>query len=67
VSLQQTAQPQSRWLVRQNLFTKASASSFEPLSRFMPSWAPFSCADKLAEKHYWLICCERKTLFWLKK
>jgi hypothetical protein len=22
---------------------------------------PFSCADKSAEKHCWLICCERKT------
>jgi hypothetical protein len=29
--------------------------------------ALFGCADKPAEKHYWLICCERKTLFWLKK
>jgi hypothetical protein len=29
--------------------------------------APFGCADKPVEKHYWLICCERKTLFWLKK
>jgi hypothetical protein len=29
--------------------------------------APFGCADKPAEKHCWLICCERKTLFWLKK
>jgi hypothetical protein len=25
------------------------------------------CADKLAEKRCWLICCEKKTLFWLKK
>jgi hypothetical protein len=31
------------------------------------STAPFSCADKPAEKHYWLICCERKILFRLKK
>jgi glutamate 5-kinase len=22
--------------------------------------APFGCADKPAEKHCWLICCERK-------
>jgi hypothetical protein len=29
--------------------------------------APFGCANKSAEKHYWLICCERKTLFRLKK
>jgi hypothetical protein len=28
---------------------------------------PFGCADKPAEKHCWLICCERKTLFRLKK
>jgi hypothetical protein len=28
--------------------------------------APFGYADKPAEKHYWLIYCERKTLFWLK-
>jgi hypothetical protein len=29
--------------------------------------APFGWADKTAEKHCWLICCERKTLFRLKK
>jgi hypothetical protein len=29
--------------------------------------APFGCADKPDEKHYWLICCERKILFRLKK
>jgi Uri superfamily endonuclease len=29
--------------------------------------APFGCADKPAEKHYWLIYCERKILFQLKK
>jgi hypothetical protein len=29
--------------------------------------SPFGCADKPAEKHCWLICCERKTLFRLKK
>jgi hypothetical protein len=28
---------------------------------------PFGCADKPAEKYYWLICCERKILFRLKK
>jgi hypothetical protein len=28
---------------------------------------PFGCADKPAEKHCWLICCERKILFRLKK
>jgi hypothetical protein len=27
---------------------------------------PFGCADKPAEIHYWLICCERKILFRLK-
>jgi hypothetical protein len=31
------------------------------------SMAPFGWADKPAEKHYWLICCERKILFRLKK
>jgi hypothetical protein len=25
------------------------------------------CDDKPAEKYYWLICCERKILFRLKK
>jgi hypothetical protein len=29
--------------------------------------APFGCADKPAEKHRLLICCERKILFRLKK
>jgi hypothetical protein len=29
--------------------------------------ALFGCADKTAEKHCWLICCERKILFRLKK
>jgi hypothetical protein len=28
--------------------------------------APFGWADKPAEKHRWLICCERKILFRLK-
>jgi hypothetical protein len=28
---------------------------------------PFGCADKPAEKYCWLICCERKIPFWLKK
>jgi hypothetical protein len=28
---------------------------------------PFGCADKPAEKHCWLICCERKILFRLQK
>jgi hypothetical protein len=36
-----------------------------------PSWQqreePFGCADKPAEKHCWLICCERKILFRLEK
>jgi hypothetical protein len=34
---------------------------------FLLSSAPFGCADKPAEKHCWLICCERKILFQLKK
>jgi hypothetical protein len=29
--------------------------------------SPFDWADKPAKKHGWLIWCERKTLFWLKK
>jgi hypothetical protein len=29
--------------------------------------APFGWADKPAEKHCWLIYCERKILFQLKK
>jgi hypothetical protein len=29
--------------------------------------ASFGCADKPAEKYCWLICCERKILFRLKK
>jgi hypothetical protein len=29
--------------------------------------APFGYADKPAEKHCWLICCERKILSRLKK
>jgi hypothetical protein len=28
---------------------------------------PFGCANKPAEKRCWLICCERKILFRLKK
>jgi hypothetical protein len=28
---------------------------------------PFGCADKPAKKYCWLICCERKILFRLKK
>jgi hypothetical protein len=28
---------------------------------------PLFGADKPVEKHCWLICCERKTLFRLKK
>jgi hypothetical protein len=31
------------------------------------NFGPFGCADKPAEKHSWLICCERKILFRLKK
>jgi hypothetical protein len=27
----------------------------------------FGCADKPVEKHCWLIYCERKIMFWLKK
>jgi hypothetical protein len=31
------------------------------------TYVPFGCADKPAEKHCWLNCCERKILFRLKK
>jgi hypothetical protein len=31
------------------------------------NFGPFGCADKPAEKHCWLICCEKKKLFRLKK
>jgi hypothetical protein len=31
------------------------------------TYVPFGCADKPAEKYGWLICCEKKTLFRLKK
>jgi hypothetical protein len=34
---------------------------------WLQSKVPFGCADKPAEKHCWLICCERKILFRLKK
>jgi hypothetical protein len=50
-----------------------SLSQIEPLLTLllqaMPSKAmePFGCADKSAEKYCWLICCERKILFQLKK
>jgi hypothetical protein len=33
----------------------------------LETMAPFGCADKPAKKHCWLFCCERKTLFRLKK
>jgi hypothetical protein len=36
-------------------------------SRTSIAMAPFGCADKPAEKHHCLICCERKILLWLKK
>jgi hypothetical protein len=34
---------------------------------YIETLAPFSWADKPVEKHCWLICCERKILFRLKK
>jgi hypothetical protein len=34
---------------------------------FLTIYEPFGCADKPTEKHRWLICCERKILFRLKK
>jgi hypothetical protein len=33
----------------------------------MQIMTPFGWADKSVEKHCWLICCERKILFRLKK
>jgi hypothetical protein len=36
-------------------------------SVFAAILSPFGCADKPAEKYCWLICCERKILFRLKK
>jgi hypothetical protein len=30
------------------------------------TWHPFGYVDRPTEKHRWLICCERKTLFQLK-
>jgi hypothetical protein len=30
-------------------------------------YGPFGCADKSVDKHCFLICCERKILFRLKK
>jgi hypothetical protein len=41
-----------------------SSSSNSPTA---VSMAPFGWADKTAEKYCWLICCERKILFRLKK
>jgi hypothetical protein len=38
-----------------------------PAAAFVVVLEPFGCADKPAEKHIWLICCERKILFRLKK
>jgi hypothetical protein len=34
---------------------------------FVVDEGPFGCTDKSAEKYCWLICCERKILFRLKK
>jgi hypothetical protein len=36
-------------------------------SKCMEMEEPFGYADKSVEKHYWLIYCERKILFQLKK
>jgi hypothetical protein len=45
-------------------FTCDEAILYNPIEELK---VPFGCADKLVEKHRWLICRERKTLFWLKK
>jgi hypothetical protein len=46
-------------------------ASYFKMVVFMPGYlyimGPFGYADKPDEKHCWLICCERKTLFRLKK
>jgi hypothetical protein len=52
--------------VRAHTVTNKPDYSCSPVPVPVPV-APFGCADKPAEKHCWLICCERKTLFWLKK
>jgi hypothetical protein len=70
----------SWWYLQANQRSKTDAALFiEELAEiyFTPTpnamaWktrilALFGCADKPAEKHCWLICCERKTLFRLKK
>jgi hypothetical protein len=46
---------------------KLEWSQLIPASLVQCLFGLFGCADKLAEKHCWLICCERKTLFRLKK
>jgi hypothetical protein len=58
------------WLTRNDIvFNKAIASSYLHVIFRRTYWtrAPFGCADKPAEKYCWLICCERKILFRLKK
>jgi hypothetical protein len=42
-------------------------SDHRPISSAIASISPFGYADKPAEKHCWLICSERKTIFRLKK
>jgi hypothetical protein len=51
-------------MIRENLLT--SSGKGRTLMRKV-TMAPFGWADKPAEKHCWLICCERKMLFRLKK
>jgi hypothetical protein len=44
----------------------ARRSCMKPEQR-EPCMGPFGWNYKPAEKHCWLIFCERKILFWLKK
>jgi hypothetical protein len=43
------------------------APPYDRAKNWTPSSEPFGWADKPAEKYCWLICCERKILFRLKK
>jgi hypothetical protein len=46
---------------------QSTSPPFQHLVVVADASAPFGCADKSAKKHCWLIYCERKTLFLLKK
>jgi hypothetical protein len=44
-----------------------AATTLEDQDPTDPTTEPFGWNYKPAEKHCWLIFCERKILFWLKK